>query len=210
VTAILPVLAAGFAVAFLHAATPTHWLPFVLVGRAQGWSSGRTLGVTALAGLGHALFTAILGLAITGAGLMIGPRLGELFPRLVGLILVGLGLVYLLRHLLRPSDVSARPPRRYVSDGAAIVGLVALLTFTPSDAVLPVYLANIAYGWGGFAMLVLVLTLATTAGMVLFTALFMAGADRLNLARLERYELAIVGGLLCALGMFVALGGWGH
>ena len=31
---LLSVLGAGLATAFLHAALPTHWLPFVLVGRA--------------------------------------------------------------------------------------------------------------------------------------------------------------------------------
>ena len=32
---LLALLGGGFATAFLHAALPTHWLPFVLVGRAQ-------------------------------------------------------------------------------------------------------------------------------------------------------------------------------
>ena len=40
----------GFTVAFLHAAIPTHWLPFVMVGRARGWSPARTLAAVALAG----------------------------------------------------------------------------------------------------------------------------------------------------------------
>ena len=33
----------GFTIAFLHAAIPTHWLPFALIGRARGWSRRRTL-----------------------------------------------------------------------------------------------------------------------------------------------------------------------
>ena len=32
---LLSLLGGGFVAAFLHAALPTHWLPFVLVGRAQ-------------------------------------------------------------------------------------------------------------------------------------------------------------------------------
>ena len=35
---LLSLLGAGFVTAFLHAALPTHWLPFVLVGKAQRWS----------------------------------------------------------------------------------------------------------------------------------------------------------------------------
>lgn len=203
------IIIAGFVVAFLHAATPTHWLPFVLVGRAQGWSRGRTLGVTAVAGLGHSLFTALLGLAVTGVGLAIEPQLGRLFPRFVGGALVLLGLFYLVRHSLAPSRAAddAETVRRYGSDRAAVWGLIALLTFMPSEAVLPIYLANIEAGWSGFALLSVVLTGATTAGMLLFTGLFMAGADRLKLGRLEHYELLLVGATLCAFGLFVAIRG---
>jgi hypothetical protein len=201
------IIAAGVVVAFLHAATPTHWLPFVLVGRAQAWSRARTLGVTALAGLGHSLATASLGLAVTGVGLIIEPQLGRMFPRLIGAGLIAFGVFYLVRHARRPADAAAaaQPVRRYGSDSAAVWGLVALLTFTPSEALLPVYLANVDQGWQGFATLSLVLTSATTAGMLLFTSLFMAGADWLKLERLARYELLLVGATLCAFGLFVAL-----
>ena len=50
---LMSLLAGGFAAAFLHAAMPTHWLPFVLVGRAQRWSLPRTLGAVTTAGLAH-------------------------------------------------------------------------------------------------------------------------------------------------------------
>ena len=40
-------LGGGFVAAFLHAALPTHWLPFTLVGRAQGWRASRVLAVVA-------------------------------------------------------------------------------------------------------------------------------------------------------------------
>ena len=207
VPAFASIVAAGVVVAFLHAATPTHWLPFVLVGRAQAWSRARTLGVTALAGLGHSLFTAALGLAVTGVGLMVEPQLGRLFPRLVGLGLIGFGVFYIVRHARRPAETlaPAQPVRRYGSDAAAVWGLVALLTFTPSEALLPVYLANVDQGWQGFATLSVVLTTATTVGMLLFTSLFMAGAHWLRLERLARYELLLVGAILCAFGLYVAL-----
>ena len=42
-TSFIALGASGLAVAFIHAAIPTHWLPFIVVARAQGWSRGRTL-----------------------------------------------------------------------------------------------------------------------------------------------------------------------
>lgn len=202
-----PVAATGFAIAFLHAALPTHWLPFVLVGRAHGWSARRILGVTGVAGSGHVLFTLVLGLALTGAGLAVQPHLGQLFNKGVAGLLVALGLFYLARQALRPAhthgDRTARLGAR--SDAAAMVGLVAVLTFSPCEAFLPLYLANVSYGWGGFLVLSLTLALGTCLAMLLFTGLCLAGADRFRLERLERYEAAVIGVVLCALGVFVAL-----
>src|ERR1044072_3620250 len=96
------ILASGLLVAFLHAALPTHWLPFVIVGRGQGWGAGKTLTVAAGAGIGHTLSTMLLGGLLTGAGLAFERRFGGMSPWIVGGLLVGLGLFYLIRQAIRP------------------------------------------------------------------------------------------------------------
>ena len=65
---LLSLVGAGFLASLLHAVLPTHWLPFVAVGRAQGWSTAITLTVTVLAGLAHIASTAIVGSLLTLAG----------------------------------------------------------------------------------------------------------------------------------------------
>src|SRR4051812_16569706 len=98
-TVLTTIAITGFGVAFFHAAIPTHWLPFVLAARAQHWNQGKTLGVTALAGSGHVLFTAILGLLIAWFGIALTDRVGVWFPRLAGAVLLCLGLFYLYRQI---------------------------------------------------------------------------------------------------------------
>jgi nickel/cobalt exporter len=200
------VAATGFAVAFLHAAIPTHWLPFVLVSRGQHWSVPKTLSITVLAGFSHALMTMALGALIMGAGLALAPVLGKVFPLVVGGVLIAVGLFYLLRQALgtKGGHVHAEG-RAFGSDRAAIIGLVTLLALSPCEAFLPIYLANVRHGWLGFAGLSLVLAVATSAGMLLFTALSLAGAQKLKLEALARYERAILGGALCLLGVAVIL-----
>ena len=61
---LLSVLGAGFVTAFLHAALPTHWLPFVLVGRGQRWALPQVLTAVATAGLAHIFSTAVVGALI--------------------------------------------------------------------------------------------------------------------------------------------------
>ena len=198
------IAATGFAVAFLHAALPTHWLPFVLVGRAQKWSTGRTLGVTLLAGLGHVGLTIALGLALVVAGLALEPRLGGLFHWVVGGLMVAVGLFYIVRG--RHSHAVPEAGRRaYASDRAAIIALVTLLTLSPCEAFLPYYLAGMEHGWQAFLVLSVVLMVATAAGMLIFTSLSLAGFKRLGMQWVERYEETILGAALVLVGLAVAL-----
>jgi ABC-type nickel/cobalt efflux system permease component RcnA len=245
---LVPIATTGFLVAFLHAAIPTHWLPFVLASRGQGWGRGKTLAVTALAGLGHVLFTAFLGALVVWFGIETSRWTGGILPLLAGGVLVLFGCYYIARQLRgrsghhhwqlswasghnhdhghdhahdhhhehhdhdhsdhhhdRPHGHAAPVAVTRRSDTAAILSLLALLTFSPCEGFLPVYLSGIAYGWAGFVLLSTILGLATVAGMMLFTALTLAGLERLRFAALERYENGIMGGLLCALGVIVMI-----
>ena len=346
----------GFTVAFLHAAIPTHWLPFVLVGRAQHWSHARTLAVVALAGLGHVSLTTVLGVVVVWLGISVNARLGNAFPWLAGGALLLLGGFYLWRqwrgkghsHLfgghshggghgheaghgphggmlvdtghgsvevsvfetnvpprfrlylhdaqgkpqpapagnaitlttLRPDGarqtfafapdhdyleataelpephefkvelalthdghrhrhelkfvehdhhhghhhstveghhhsgdgqdeftqaLAANRPPPPTSDRVAITSLFLLLTFSPCEGFLPVYLTGIQHGWPGFALLSAILALATLAGMMVFTSLTWLGLEKLKLQFAERYENGILGGVLCLMGILVIL-----
>ena len=214
--------------AFFHAAIPTHWLPFVLTARAQHWNHAKALAITALAGSGHVLFTAVLGLLLTLFGFALHEKIGNWFPRIAGGALVVFGLFYLYRQLIGkvhghsrvigedPQVHAAHRPRsdpplihtpmpRPVSDRIAITSLLALLTFSPCESFVPFYVYGIRYGWMGFALLTAILSVATVAGMIVFTWLTLAGMRLINLRLLEKYELGLMGALLCAVGALIIL-----
>ena len=92
---------------------------------------------------------------------------------------------------------------RQRSDWAAILGLLALLTFSPCEAFLPVFLTGAKYGWLGFVLLSTVLAVATVAGMITFTWLTLLGLQRLRFKILEKYEPLIVSAVFCVLGILV-------
>src|SRR2546428_7647143 len=89
----------GFSIAFFHAAIPTHWLPFVITARAQRWNRNKTISVTALAGTGHVLFTALLGVLIAWFGIALHERIGSWFPWIAGGALLIFGLFYVYRQV---------------------------------------------------------------------------------------------------------------
>lgn len=195
----------GFAVAFFHAALPTHWLPFVVVGRAQQWSGRKVALVTAAAGAAHVAFTVLLGALVALAGAALERWTGGA-DLLAAALLFGLGAWYLVRHVRRRPGANGEPvQRRYSSDAAAVGALVLLLTLSPCEAFLPVYLSAAPFGVGGFALLSLVLAIGTAGGMALFTTVFALGWSRLKLSVLERYESAVLGGVLILLGVAVLL-----
>ena len=242
---VLSILAAGFTVAFFHTAIPTHWLPFALTGRAQGWSHGKTLTITGFAALGHTAFTTLLGVLVALLGMTVDRWTGQIFPWIAGGILFLIGAFFLARqamgnggvHFLHrhhsnghshdhhhahdhthhhqehhehavpfiaeEHDVIA--PVARVSDRAAIVSLLALLTFSPCEGFLPIYVSAVRLGWTGFALSSLVLALATTAGMILFTALTLSGLNRIRLEAVEKYESGILGLVLCVLAVVIVI-----
>ena len=210
----------GFGIAFFHAAIPTHWLPFVLTARVQHWSRAQTIAVTALAGSGHVAATALLGFCITWFGTNLSETIGDWFPRIAGGSLFLFGLYYLIRqmagrghvhfpypheHLHEPGGDAHEHGRPRTTDRAAIVSLLAFLTFSPCEGFLPFYVSGIRYGWKGFTILTIILSVATVLGMVIFTSLTLAGLDRVRLAWLEKYESVIMGALLCAVGLLILI-----
>jgi len=205
---LLSLLATAFAAAFLHAVLPTHWLPFVLVGRGQGWSSRRTLGAAALSGLAHVLMTVVIGVLVVLAGVEIDARFNGALPMVSAGILALLGVYFLVSRRKGAQAVHAQtepgaPVKRYASDRAALLSLVAVLAFYPSEAFLPLYLSGAAHGWTAFVVLSLILLVATLLGMMLFTGLALAGASRLKLERWERYERLVLAVVLFALAAMI-------
>ncbi len=207
-TLMLSLIGGGFLAAALHAALPMHWLPFVLVGRAQGWTGRRTLCAAAAAAFAHVLSTAAVGALIIAAGLALDHWLRGVLPYLAGGSLVALGAWYVRRALRRPARgvgaqaVAAKPTLGH-GHAAAFWGLVVMLAASPGEVLLPLYLG----GAGEGALALLGLTLAfwagSTLGMVALTGLAWAGAAALRLERLARWEGWILGLGLIGVGAVI-------
>ena len=208
---LLSLLGGGFVAAFLHAALPTHWLPFVLVGRAQRWTRGKTLAAVAAAGLAHIATTAAVGALLVAAGLALDQWVAGLLPYLSAVLLFAFGAFYLVTAAIRrPAAVTANGAMMElaeptVSHGAAFWGLVAMLAISPGEVLLPIYMSSAQEGMVALALLTLAFALGTILGMGVFTTLARAGASILRLERWARYEGAVLGIALIGLGLLVLL-----
>lgn len=206
---LLSVLGVGFATAFLHAALPTHWLPFVLVGRGQRWTLTQVLTTVAIAGSAHIVTTAVVGGLIVAAGLVVDPWIAGLLPGLSAGLLFLFGAFYLGKALLRPAVMAGGPSLALseptVSHAAAFWGLVVMMAVSPGEVLLPIYLSQATEGPVVLTALTLAFGVGTVLGMALFTVLARAGWSVLRLERWARYEGIILGLALILIGLLVIL-----
>jgi hypothetical protein len=85
-----------------------------------------------------------------------------------------------------------------------------MLTLSPCEGFLPVYLSGVQYGWTGFVVLSGILAVGTLAGMLIFTWLTLVGFAKLPIQRLERYEAALLGTIFVVLGLIMLFAEHGH
>jgi len=91
-------------IGFVHTLVgPDHYVPFIAMAGARKWTLRRTLGITAVCGVGHVAGSVVLGLI----GISFGWSLGKLTVfenvrgNLAGWLLLGFGLAYLVWGLHR-------------------------------------------------------------------------------------------------------------
>lgn len=191
----------------VHAAIPNHWLPVVLIGRAEAWSERETLGVVALSGFFHTLSTVVLGIVIGAIGMEVSERLEEQTRLIASLLLVFMGLIYFAMH-----DANAGSPDRpheHVPRGLAgrskatiITTLSVAMLFSPCLEIETFFFTAGTLGWRAITTLAVAYTVVTIACMVGLTALSYRGLARVNWHWLDHNEKRLTGGILIALGIF--------
>ncbi len=202
-------LVSTFTVALLHTMIPSHWLCFVVVGRAQGWRPRKTLAVAAAAGLLHVASTMALGVALAVFGRAIFDKDDHLLEKASAFILIGLGALYLVSHLLHAGHHHEQD--KAVPEKAAFLALLFSLVFSPCSASIPLLIVSTwDAGWAALALIAGVLLVTTVGVMLLLVGLTTLGIEKLQFAAFDKYEKLIVGSLLCLLGGLVLLVHHGH
>ena len=186
----------------VHAAIPNHWLPVVLIGRAEGWSQRETLGVVALSGFFHTLSTVVLGIVIGAIGVEVSERLEAQTRLIASLLLVFMGLIYFAMH--DANSAHEHVPKGLVgrSKAAIITTLSVAMLFSPCLEIETFFFTAGTLGWTAISTLAIAYTTVTIACMVGLTALSYRGLARVNWHWLDHNEKRLTGGILIALGIF--------
>jgi len=192
----------------LHALIPSHWLPFVTIGKTERWTQRRTLAVTALAGLAHTVSTTLLGTIVGLAGYQLSESYHELAESVIPAVLLMLGLWYLMQHLrhshahdhINPNDVKGK------SFTALLLSLCLGMFLSPCMEINAYFLSAGAHGGSTLLWVAIIYNLVTLSGMLLMVWLGSHGLRRINAHWFEHNEnlitsLTLIG--LAVLNFFV-------
>ena len=205
----LEILAGAFLVSAAHAILPDHWLPLVLISRAERWSLAETLWVTTLVTVPHIASTILVGVVVGVVGFQLSQMQESLMELVAPVMFAIIGLVYVYRHLRSGHgqghgevDLAELRDR---SKNAIITFMATALFFSPC---VPMGSYFLIVGTSGLTSLLLVALVYVSVTMVLLlglVALGRSGVNRLRWHFLEHNENLITGFILIVLGVFFFL-----
>lgn len=201
---LITLLFAAVTVGSLHALAPDHWVPFSVLGRARGWSAGRTVRLTLLCGLGHVSVSAAFGIAALILGAHAVTALGSTLQSNAALLLIGFGLAYMVWGLWRSFSnrlTHPHPHDRKLTEWSLFLFFCA----DPCVALIPMIIAASTRGWGAIAAVIVVYELAMFVTMVSLVMTTHAGAQAIRLPWLDRFGDAVAGALIVILGTVVTV-----
>jgi len=228
-------LSTAAATALLHTLIPDHWLPFVLIGRARGWSATTVAAASGLAALIHAGLSVLLGLVAVWIGLAAVQVVGETLETVGAGLLILLGLGYAafawtkgghfhpggsLLHAgggatgCNGTEGHSHPQHlHYHADDGLIGGrsgwgawgLALIVGINPCVLVLPIMFAGVARGAGTVALVAVAYAVPSAVLMVGLSVIGVTVGWRVRLPWVARYAEMGSGLLIAALGAAIWL-----
>lgn len=219
-------------IACLHTLTgPDHYLPFIALSKARGWSFTRTLMWTIICGCGHVWSSVLLALGGSAIGWSLSKVswLENVRGGIAGWVMLLFGLIYGIWGLIRAYKKKPHKHFDNYEDGSIYVYehkhgetvqpkerykvtpwvMFVIFLLGPCEPMIPLlYYPAAQHSWQGMLLLILVYTLVTLATMIVMVVLGYYGIAFLRTEKLERFMHAL-GGLtifICGAGMIFM--GW--
>ncbi len=96
----LDILVGAFVVSTIHALMPDHWIPLVLISRAEGWSQRETMWISAIVTIPHMISTILLGTAIGLISFQLSTTYTLIMERIAPATFILIGGFYIYKGLM--------------------------------------------------------------------------------------------------------------
>ena len=227
----IPILAGTAAlIGFGHTlAGPDHYLPFIVMGKARGWSIAKTMWITFLCGVGHVAGSIILGLLGATVGVALGKL--ELFEawrgNLAAQLLIVFGFTYCVWGIHRA--IKNKPHTHANVHGDQVVHthkhshmhdhahphetkahnitpwvLFTIFVLGPCEPLIPLIMYPAAgHSMAGMLLVAGIFALATIGTMMAVVLVSSWGIQFVKLGSVERFSHALAGATICLSGLAI-------
>jgi nickel/cobalt exporter len=211
-------------IAFMHTIFgPDHYLPFIVLSRARGWSIFKTIWITLLCGLGHVGSSILLGAVGIGAGIGVSKLAGIESYRgnIAAWAFLFFGLVYTIWGIRRA--ILDKPHQHFHThtDGTVHVHehvhlnnhdhlhrrnitpwiLFIIFVLGPCEPLIPLVMYPAAKSSTlGIVQVALVFSIITILTMLTLVLLASYGLKMVKFGRIERYTHALAGAAILLSG----------
>jgi nickel/cobalt transporter (NicO) family protein len=220
-------------IGFFHTVIgPDHYLPFIMLSRANQWSTRKTFWITFLCGIGHILSSVLLGMV----GILIGVALRKLEliesvrGSMASYLLIGFGLAYALwgirqgirnkphnhphihingnEHLHEHNHHTAHAHVHTTGNPTTLWTLFIIFVLGPCEPLIPLLMFPAAvYGWVGVVSVAAVFGIVTIGTMTTIVLLVHRGLKLFTAPWIERYAHALAGGAIAMSGIAIKIFG---
>jgi nickel/cobalt transporter (NicO) family protein len=209
-----PLLLAAALVGILHMSAPDHWATLIILGRISKWNRSRLIGVGFMTAVGHVALSIFLGFIVVEVGLVFSHQVSVYLTEATGLIMVIGGLVYGGGELLSNKvEDYERETQDELAKGEEAIGkrfryfAVLGAALSPDLSILPIFLLAVPAGLGFAFDTAIVFAAASIAALILFILLGSAGLAKAFEKIPPKYNDALVGFVIAAVGFYVLLAG---
>lgn len=209
---------------------PDHYVPFIVMAKARGWSLTKTALMTILCGIGHVSSSIILGLVGVALGIAVTKLEGVESVRgdLAAWALIAFGLAYFVwgvrrairnrphthRHLHAEVDPhthqhvhTAAHAHVHQEEGSTDITpwiLFTIFVLGPCEPLIPMLMYPAARSSAlGVVLVASVFSLVTIATMVTVVLVTTFGISLVPVAKMERYTHALAGATICLCGVAI-------
>ncbi|GAB4181163.1 MAG: hypothetical protein Kow00108_17820 [Calditrichia bacterium] len=210
----------AISVAFLHTVLgPDHYLPFIVLSKARGWSAAKTYWITILCGVGHVLSSIVLGLI----GIFFGVAIQKLTSieayrgDIASWLIIIFGLGYFIWGIIHSRKKAAHHHLLNVnghhihnedleSGNINITPWVLFIIFVlgPCEPLIPLFIYPAAHGSMLDVVMVTgifsIITISTMLGLVIAGR---KGLELISFKKLQQYMHAVAGMVIFLCGISI-------
>ena len=195
------IIAGTILLGLTHALIPNHWLPLVVLAKAERWQKSELMVVTSITASAHVLGTVILGIALG----LVGTKLADEYEGYVHIIapvlLILFGLIYFTINLPHHQHPDKQEMRSHKSKTQWILIFATMMFLSPCLEVESLFLAAGAYGLQNILLLGIVYALISITGIIILVLLAFNGIQLMKSRFIEHNEKRITGMILIIVGI---------